>query len=198
MRKKLTSLRSWYQIPNDLNPRFGVYGEWCSHPRFRVGIYEACLIGGLRLPLNPFAREILPRLGLGINQLNPNAWRLIISMQVLWRKVFDGNYPLTVDEFLYCYKPSKISQSLGFYQFSVKSSNCRLVKSLPTSNRKWKTEFCFVSVFWVGKPIEVGTYPFSPYIGEMGNLRPEGMSLFHYLFHFYFCTHLTIFFFKQL
>ena len=148
--------------------------------------------------LNAFARDILFRLGLGINQLNPNAWRLIIFMQVLWREVFDGNRPLTMDEFLYYYKPFEISQSLGLYQFSARGSNCRLLKSLPTSNRKWKTEFCFVSVFWVGKPIEVGTDPFSPYIGEMGNLRPEGMSLFHYLFHFYFCTHLTIFFFKQL
>jgi len=27
--KRLTSLRSWYQIPNDLNPRLAVHGEWC-------------------------------------------------------------------------------------------------------------------------------------------------------------------------
>mgnify|MGYP000922495661 CR=1 FL=1 len=32
-------------------------------------------------------------------------------------EVFDGNRPLTVDKFLYSYKPSEISQSLGFYQF---------------------------------------------------------------------------------
>ena len=93
--KKLTSLKSWYQIPNDLNPRMVVRGEWCRHPRFGVGIYEAYLLGGLRLPLNAFAREIFSRLGLGINQLNPNAWRLIVSMQFLWREVFDGNCPLT-------------------------------------------------------------------------------------------------------
>ena len=29
------------------------------------------LLGGPRLPLNAFAREILHRLGIGINQLNP-------------------------------------------------------------------------------------------------------------------------------
>ena len=83
--------------------------EWCSHPRFGVGIYEAYLLEGLRLPLSAFAREIIFRLGLGINQLNPNAWRLIVSMQVLWREVFDGIHPLTVNEFLYHYKPSEIS-----------------------------------------------------------------------------------------
>ena len=41
------------------------------------------LWGGLRLPLNAFAREILSRLGLGICQLNPNAWMLIDFMQIL-------------------------------------------------------------------------------------------------------------------
>ena len=145
--KKLTSLRSLYQIPDDLNPRLAVRGEWCSHPRFGVGIHEAYLLGGLRLPLNAFAREILSRLGLGINQLNPNAWRLIVSMQVLWKEVFDGNRPLTMDKFLYCYKPSEISQSLSFYKSSAKGSNYRLVKSLPTSDRKWKIEFFFASKF---------------------------------------------------
>ena len=78
-------------------------------------MYEAYLLGGLTLPLNAFSMEILHRLGICINQLNPNAWKLIISMQVLWREVFDGNRPLIVDEFLYCYKSFEINQSLGFY-----------------------------------------------------------------------------------
>ena len=81
--KRLTTLRSWYQIPDDLNPRLAVCGEWCCQPRFGIGIYEAYLLGVLRLPLNAFARELLTRLGLGACQLNPNAWRLIVSMQVL-------------------------------------------------------------------------------------------------------------------
>ena len=93
------------------------------------------------MPLSAFARENLHKLGIDINQLNPNAWRLIISMQILWREVFDGNLPLIVDEFLYCYKLSEISQSLSFYQFSTRGSNCRLVRSLPTSDRRWKIKF---------------------------------------------------------
>ena len=90
---KLNSLRSWYQISDDLNPRLAICGEWCCNPRFEVGIYEDYLLRGLKLPLNAFAREILHRLGIGINQLNPSAWRLIISMQILWREVFDRNRP---------------------------------------------------------------------------------------------------------
>ena len=89
-------------------------------------------MGGLRLPLNSFARELLTRLGLGVCQFNPNAWRLVVSMQVLWREMFEGNLPFTVDEFLYCYKPSEINQSLGFYQFTARRKDYRLIKSLVT------------------------------------------------------------------
>jgi len=64
--RRLTTLRSWYQIPDDLNPRLAVRREWCCNPRFGIGIYEAYLLGGLRLPLNAFARELLTRLGLGV------------------------------------------------------------------------------------------------------------------------------------
>ena len=99
-------------------------------------------------------------------------------MQVLWNEVFDGNRPLTVDEFLYCYKLSKISQSLGFNQFSTKGSSYRLIWSLPSFDRRWKTEFFFVSRFWAGNPVKVGGDPFPPYINEMGRLRPVGMFLF--------------------
>ena len=78
--KGLTSLRSWYQISNDLNPKLAVCWEWCCQPYFGIGIYEAYLLKGLRLPLNAFARELLTRLGLGVCQFTLNAWRLVVSM----------------------------------------------------------------------------------------------------------------------
>ena len=64
--RKLGLLRKWYQILDNLNPRLAVCREWCCHPCLGIGIYEAYLLGGLRLPLNAFARELLTRLGLGI------------------------------------------------------------------------------------------------------------------------------------
>ena len=127
-----------------------VGGEWCCNPRFGVGVYEAYFLEGFRLPLNTFARELLVRLGLGICQFNPNAWRLIISMQILWREVFGGDHPLTVDKFLFCYKPSEINQSLDFHQFTARGKDCRLIKSLASSDRNWKSEFIFISGFWQG------------------------------------------------
>ena len=76
---------------------------------------------------------------------------------------------------LYCYKPFEVNQSLGFYQFTARGKDYKLIKSLVTSDRNWKTEFFFVSGFWAGRPIEVDKDSFPPYTGELGNLRPEGM-----------------------
>ena len=192
--RKLDLLKKWYQIPDKLNPRLAIRGEWCCQPHFRIGIYEAYLLGGLRLPLNTFARELLTRLGLGVCQFNHNAWRLIVSIQVLWKEVFEGDHSLTVDESLYSYKPSEINQSLDFYQFTAKGKDYRLIKSLVTSDRTWKTEFFFVLGFWDGRPIEVDRDPFPPYTGELGNLRLEGMLILtlSFIFFILICSCLKI------
>ena len=66
---------------------------------------------GAQVTFKSFARELLTKLGLDVCQFNPNAWRLIVSMQVLWKEVFEGDCPLTVNKFLFCYKPFEINQS---------------------------------------------------------------------------------------
>ena len=64
------------------------------------------------------------------------------------------------------------------------SSATKLIKSMVTSNRNWKTKFFFISGFWFGHPIEVGRDPFAPYTGELGKLHPEGFYFFiFYLFY---------------
>ena len=72
----------------------------------------------------------------------------------------------------------KLIKSQGFYQFTAKGSDYRLINSLVSSDRNWKTEFFFVSGFWSGHPVEVGRDTFAPYTGELGNLHPEGMFMF--------------------
>ena len=61
--QRLSNLRTWYQILEKFNPKLPVRGEWCCNPRFGIGVYEAYFLGGFRLPLNSFARELLVRLG---------------------------------------------------------------------------------------------------------------------------------------
>ena len=106
-------------------------------------------------------------------------------MQVLWREVFGGDRPLIMDEFLFCHKPSKINQSLDFYQFTVRGIDCRLIKSLVSFYRNWKTEFFFVSDLWAKNPIEVERDTFAPYTGELGN--PIHFLFFIFYFILFYC-----------
>ena len=96
-----------YQIPREFNPHLLEAGEWCCSPSSGLEVYASYLLAGLRFPLNSFCRDLLHRLGIGPNQLNPNGLRTIVAMQVLWHEALEGNRPITVDEFLYCYKLSE-------------------------------------------------------------------------------------------
>ena len=106
-------------------------------------------------------------------------------MQILWHDVFEGNCPITANEFLYCYKLSEIKQSADFYQFSSKGPQFSLIKGRSSSNRLWKKEFFFISRNWVGNPVDVNNVPFPPFTSAPGHLRPKGMSFFLSLCLFY-------------
>ena len=103
---------------------------------------------------------------------------------MLWRKALEGNCPITVDEFLYCYKPSEIKKSTGFYQFLSKGPHFSLIKDRSSSDRLWKTEFFIISGNWVGEPVDVSSAPFPHFTSPLGHLRPEGMYFFHFSFLF--------------
>ena len=96
-------------------------------------------------------------------------------MHVLWREALEGNCPITVNEFLYCYKPSEIKRSVGFYQFSSRGFYYSLIKGRSSSDRLWKTKFFIISRNWVGDPVDVHSAPFLPFTSPIGRLCPEGM-----------------------
>ena len=52
--QRLNNLRTWYQIPDELNPRLPVRGEWCCDPHFGIGVYEAYLLGGFKVSFKCF------------------------------------------------------------------------------------------------------------------------------------------------
>ena len=106
-------------------------------------------------------------------------------MQMLWREELEGNCPITVDEFLYCYKPSEINRSAGFYQFSSRGSYYSLIKGRGSSDRLWKTEFFIISGNWAEDPVDVYSAPFPPFTSPIGRLRPEGMFSSQIFFFFF-------------
>ena len=164
----------------------------CCSPSSGLGVYTSYLLVGLRFPLNSFCRDLFQRLGIGPNQLNPNGWRTIVAMQVLWHEALERNCPITVDEFLYYYKPSEIKKSAGFYQFSSRGSYYSLIKGRSSSNWFWKKEFFVISGNWAGDPANVGSPPFPPFTSSLGHLRPEGMFSSHFISFLLTFFHLSI------
>ena len=181
---KLKTLVDRCQIPREFNPCLPKAGEWRCSSSSGLGVYTFYLLAGLRFPSNSFCRDLLHRLGIGPNQLNPNGWRTIVAMQVLWREALEGNRPITVDEFLYCYKPSKIKKSADFYQFSSRGSYYSLIKGRSSSDRLWKKEFFIIFGNWAGDPADVGNPLFPPFTSPLGRLRPKGMFPFHFILCF--------------
>ena len=97
-------------------------------------MYEQVLKVGLRFLLNSLHRELLKYLGLSINQIFPNAWRVFIAMEVLYGAMSNGARLLTVREFLHCYRPDEIDKSKGMYSFVLRKSILKVIYEISDSN----------------------------------------------------------------
>ena len=91
------TLRDNYQIPDHIPIRLPYKSEKCYYEGVEgVGVYEQMLKAGLRFPLSSLHRELLKYLGLSVNQISPNAWRVFIAMEILYGAWSDGSRRLTV------------------------------------------------------------------------------------------------------
>ena len=83
--------RENFQIPDNIPVRLPYKSEKCYYDEVEdVGVYEQMLKAGLRFPLSSLHRELLKCLGLSVNQVSPNAWRIFIAMEILYGAMSDG------------------------------------------------------------------------------------------------------------
>ena len=78
--KHFNTFRVNFQIPDYIPIRLPYVSEKCYYDGVEgVGVYEQMLKAGLRFPLSRLHRELLKYLGLSVNQISPNAWRVFIT-----------------------------------------------------------------------------------------------------------------------
>ena len=118
------------------------------------------LKAGFRFPLSFLHREILKYLGLFVNQISPNAWRIFITMEVLYGAMSNGARSLMVREFLHCYRLDEIDKSKGMYIFVPRKSVLKVIFETPDSNRDWKSRYFFLKAdSWMCHPGETEHMP---------------------------------------
>ena len=106
------TLREKFQIPINIPICLPFKSEKCYYGGVEgVRVYEQMLKAGLRFPLSSLHRQLLQYLGLVVTQISPNAQRVFLSVEVLYKAMFDGAWRLTVEEFFNCYHLVEIAQS---------------------------------------------------------------------------------------
>ena len=139
------TLRDKYQMLVRIPMRLPYKSKKCYYEGLKdIGIYEQMLKAGLRFPLSTHPRRLLQYLGLSVNQISPNAWRVFLSVEVLYGAMSDRARRLTVEKFFCCYRPVEVSQFKGMYNFTPKSPLLRLIYENPNSNKDWKSCYFFL------------------------------------------------------
>ena len=139
------TLRENFQIPDNIPICLPHKSEKCYYDGVEgFGVSEQMLKVGLRFPLSSLHRELLRCLGLSVNQVSPNAWRVFIVMEVLYSAMTNGARSLTVREFLHCYCLDEIDKSRGVYSFVRRSPLLKVIYETPDSNRDWKSRYFFL------------------------------------------------------
>ena len=131
------------------------------------------LKAGLRFLLSSLHRELFKCLGLFVNQVSPNAWKIFIAMEILYGAMTDGARSLTVREFLHYYCSDEIDKSRGVYSFVPRSPLLKVIYETPNSNRDWKSHYFFLEGDgWMCRP---GDTEHMPVDTTWGILHPSLM-----------------------
>ena len=104
------TLRAKYQISDNIPLCLPYKSEKCYYKGVEgVRAYEQMLKAGLRFPLSSLHHHLLQYLGLAITQISPNAWKVLLGVEVLYGALSNGARRLTVEEFFHCYRPDEIA-----------------------------------------------------------------------------------------
>lgn len=98
----LRELLNIYKIPDDINLRIPEKNDTSSRPpRGYVTLFSKSFKLRTRLPLQPYFMKMLGRLHLAMGQLNPNGWRILSGLFILWNRCGQSEYTIVEVKHMY-------------------------------------------------------------------------------------------------
>ena len=145
---ELNDLRLRYSIPGEIPLRIPGKKDTPSRPpRGYVTLYLESFKYGLRCPLQPYFARILNGLNLAPGQLNPNGWRVLSGLFILWDRCCQSEP--TVDEVKHLYQLKSSPKDAGWYYFQSGTKSRKPITDLPTGGGgTWKRKFFFAGGPW--------------------------------------------------
>ena len=137
-------IREQFHLPAAITTRAMLAEERSPRPPpSMIAFNKAIMKHGARLPLHYLVRGILAHWGLAPSQLNPNAYKIMAGMHILWRMWFAVD--VSVEEVCYLYKPSSKKSEVGYFFLAPWEKKKILMTNLSSSCEGWKDRN-----FWVG------------------------------------------------
>ncbi|GAY58805.1 hypothetical protein CUMW_189690 [Citrus unshiu] len=142
---ELTDLRLRYSIPGEIPLKVPGKKDTPSRPPRDMLPYFWRY--GLRCPLQPYFAQILNGLNLAPGQLNPNGWRVLSSLFILWDRCCQSEPK--IDEVKHLYQLKSSPKDAGWYYFQSSTKTRKPITDLPIGGGgNWKRKFFFAGGPW--------------------------------------------------
>ncbi|KAL9414469.1 hypothetical protein AB3S75_042857 [Citrus x aurantiifolia] len=116
-------------------------------PRGYVTMFVESFKLGQRCPIQPYFARKLNELNLAPGQLNPNGWRVLSSLFILWDRSCQSEP--TVDEVKQLYQLKSSPKDVGWYYFQSSTKTRKPITDLSTvGGGTWKKKFFFTRGLW--------------------------------------------------
>lgn len=149
----LPKIRCRYSIPIHISlyaPASGERADW-KIPGWTC-LYKLPFKYGFRFPLPRLMSELCSYHGISPSQLMPNAWRVLMAIEVLTDRY---NITFTVAEVLHVYYLKEHPHDKGRYQLNVRNGSDHLILGVKEAKR-WKEDFFFVPFDALGVSVDCG------------------------------------------
>ncbi|KAJ4715215.1 Collagen alpha-1(VII) chain like [Melia azedarach] len=110
-----------------------------------MGMTTMILRAGVPLPFPPYIRRVLSAFNLAPTQLVPNAWRVIMGLWVLWRKLGFSEPSITEIQDLFYIQP--IAKNVG-WDFLSSVRGRAFFRGQKKTNHAWKKLFFLLDGKW--------------------------------------------------